>query len=110
MASNSLPPEVVTTIELKGILETHWKSKLSELSSMVPGDRTEAMIANVNEAEAVYVQQKRLVSALLREKRKACRDKILKECQGNSILALKCFWSHVSKKSKISFFISLKMC
>ena len=106
MASNSLPPEVVATIELKGILETHWKSKLSELSSMVPGDRTEAMIAHVNEAEAVYVQQKRLVSALLREKRNACRDKILKECQGNSIRALKCFWSHVSQKTKTSVDIS----
>ena len=100
MAFSSLPQDVVATIELKRVFERFWKSKLTDLSNTPVAEHSPVEIAAVREAESVYAQQQQLVSALLKERRNTERDKILKDCQGNSVRALRCFWSYVSHKAK----------
>ena len=102
MESSSLPPEVVATIELKRIFESYWKVKLTELSNTAVEQRTEEQLLAVNEAEHPFLEQKRLVAALLAERRHRGRDKVLEDCQGNSVRATKCFWSYISPKIKQS--------
>ena len=102
MLSSSLPQEVVATIELKRLFESHWKKKLTELSNIAVEQRTERQILAVSEAERVFLEQKSLVAAILAERRNTRRDKVLLDCQGNSVRATKCFWSFVSPEVKQS--------
>ena len=102
MASTSLPPELVATIELQRVFESHWKCKLTDLSNIPAVQRSADCVAAVEEAESVYIQQKQLVSALMAERSNSARDRILQDCQGPSVRAVKCFWSHVSHKTKSS--------
>ena len=60
--TTTLPMEIVTALEFKGVLESNWKTKASALSSMAPSLRDESMVAAVAEAERLFNEQQSIIS------------------------------------------------
>ena len=98
----TLPRDIVSALEFKAVLEGNWKSKASALSSIPHADRDEVDTAAVAEAERLYNEQKLVVKLALGGRRFRERKRILEKCSGNSVDALKCFWSFVSQNEKKS--------
>ena len=98
----SLPRDVVNAIELRTAFETNWKTKSSALASTPVSERSGDGVASVAEAERVMSEQNIIVQSLLSSRRHIKRDQVLKNCQGNSAQAAKCFWSYVSPCDKKS--------
>ena len=100
--TTTLPREIVTAMEFKGVFESNWKTKASALSSLDPSLRDESMVAAVAEAERLFNEQQRVISNLFSGKNHSLRESKLKRCQGGSVEARKSFWSFVSAKEKKS--------
>ena len=100
--STLLPRDVVNEITIRKGLEADWKAKSSALAAQGIFARSIVDIAAVTEAERLLSEQTIVVQSLLSCRRHIRRDKVLKDCQGHSIQARKCFWSYVSPSCKQS--------
>ena len=98
----TLPRAIVTALEFKGVLESNWKTKASDLSSLEYSLRSDSMVAAVAEAERLFNEQQAVINNLFSGKNHSERSKKLKRCQGESVEARKSFWSFVSEKEKKS--------
>ena len=99
MKSTSLPHFIVTELQLKRRLESHWKSKCTSFSNLPTHQRTEAMQESIDSAEEALQSQRRKVEAAFAKLRSCRRSSVLKKCSENSPKAKKFFWSHVNKKN-----------
>ena len=100
--ATTLPREIVTALEFKGVLESNWKSKASALSSLSVGVRDSVQVAAVHEAERLFNEQARVVGLLLAGRRHCEKSRVLEKCRAGTVGALRSFWSYVSKKEKQS--------
>ena len=99
MRSNAVPRNLVEELQFKRHLEKNWKSRCSLYSSTPALLRTPALLQSVQEAEALYQQQRSKVNDSFSLLRRSNRMKILQRCSRNSHEAKRYFWSHVSKKT-----------
>lgn len=95
-----LPRDMVDAFEMRDILGANYKTKSSALASADRAGRTEERFAALSEAERLYNEQKALVSTLLCGRRFVKRTKVLKACKGDTVHAIKTFWSYISSKGK----------
>ena len=98
----TIPREIVSALEFRALLESNWKAKASELSSTEPGLRSEEAVTAASVAERLVTDQQKVVNNLFASKSYRERDKVLERCKGNSVEALKSFWSYVSHSEKKS--------
>ena len=97
MKATALPRNLVDELRVKRQLEKSWKTKCSVFSSLHAAQQTDTLRQSMEDAEKLFLNQRKKVDSVFSSMRRSDRSNILKKCSGNSLEARKHFWSHVNK-------------
>ena len=98
--ASRLPWSLVSELKVKLNLEREWKAKTSNFNSLPISQQTASLKNEVLACERAYLDQKHKVSSLFFLRKQASKQKILRECSGNSSDAKRKFWTYISKSVK----------
>ena len=98
--ASRLPWSLVSELKVKLNLEREWKAKTSDFNSVPISHQTDSLKNDVLACERAYLDQKHKVSSIFFQRKQASKQKILRECSGNSYDAKRKFWTHISMSVK----------